>query len=123
MLDFYLAMRNPFYPRENRSKWYFLVIFAVLIPLVIITQGIQTEFAEVYMNIGFINHDRLAQRKIEASPELLIHVMRPYYALVNVLTAFSILSLIPFILVCIRLCRRGTSSALKRMVCCRFTSL
>ena len=57
LLDYYLAMRNPFYPRKRRAKWYKLAIVTVFIPLLFILVILEGGAQDIFLNLAIFEKD------------------------------------------------------------------
>ena len=106
-LDLYFTLRNPFYPRAKRvSVYYIFLAFVVVFTI---------------LNIAILNLYGANEIKLlddEASPNLQVDIF--HYPLTFVLSAMTIIS---YILVMIRLMKKGTSYKLRKTVVRRYTFL
>ena len=90
-VDLYLTLKNPFYPRENRIKYYHLFTFCYS--------------TLIYLDIIFDITSSLLEKILLFSIIFLIMLIIPIIATVSALR---------------RLCLRGTSQKLKNMVFRRY---
>lgn len=50
-------MRNPFYPRKRRAKWYKLAIVTVFIPLLFILVILEGGAQDIFLNLAIFEKD------------------------------------------------------------------
>ena len=58
MLDYYLAMRNPFYPRRKRAKWYVIAIVLTFLPLLVMLAGLELGAEDIYLNLEIFDYTK-----------------------------------------------------------------
>ena len=94
-LDIYLVLRNPFYPRYNRCKKYTLTSIVMVFIVMIVTMN----------NISMYG----------ITINMYQHVDSPFYFMFLFFSCIlTCASIVPFVLVQIRMKRTGTSAALRR---------
>ena len=97
LLDYYLAMKNPFYPRHKRSKWYLMTLFCFFVSFIIIVLSDEIGTEDVSSTIKvFDRTDDSAEGRSESEKDFLRGIIYFLYGLIAV-------SFIPSLLVCYRL--------------------
>ena len=109
-LDLYFTLKNPFYPRVKRvSVYYIFLAFVVVF----------TSLNIVILNFYGANEIKLIDETDEMEPQhLQIDIL--YYPLTLIL---SIMTITSYLLVMIRLLKKGTSKKLRSTVVRRYTFL
>lgn len=104
ILDQYLALRNPFYPRRKRSKWYQLTLVVVGISFAWSILARESYNEEAIATLDFFNTNGSdPHHKMPAEEKNFILVVR------TVLYCFAAIQIIPTVALWVRLGKKGTS--------------
>ena len=98
-LDLDLTIRNPFYPRIKRVKYFVMIVLFVL-------GFVSYTFVKGYSSFGSVNFNLFEWTKEKE----VIRELRYFVC------ALLLLTIIPFIRVMLRLCNKGTSKDLRQKV-------
>ena len=103
MIDLFLILRNPFYPRKKRNRWYVLFGFIVFLFIGFIT---------CYMILFKRNTIKLFDYDDQIH---YIFILQAYIFIIII-----IFTIIPQVLVILRLCSEGTSQDLRKLIMHRY---